>query len=55
MGVKQNLRLWENNVTLIDERGVMVTKKVPRVMPPNPWRVVRLLGPKQWVYFLIGL
>jgi len=55
MGILQNLKLWENNVTLIDERGVKVTKKVPRAMPPNPWKIIRMLSAQNWLFFLIGL
>ncbi len=36
MGVLQNLKLWENNVTFINENGVNVTKYVPYVMPLVP-------------------
>ncbi|KAI9875269.1 MAG: hypothetical protein M1830_008694 [Pleopsidium flavum] len=55
MGILQNLKLWENNVTLIDERGVKVIKKVPRAMPPNPWKIIRMLSAQNWLFFLIGL
>jgi SHS family lactate transporter-like MFS transporter len=55
MGVLQNLKLWKNNVTHIDEHGNEVTEEVPRVMPPPPWKVVALLDLKSWLYFFLGL
>lgn len=55
MGVLQNLRLWENNVTQINEDGEKVTTKVPRRMPPNPWKILRLPSAKSYGYFLIGM
>lgn len=55
MGVLQNLKLWENNVTFIDENGEMVTKKMPRVAPAAPWKVVGLLTLENWIFFIVGL
>lgn len=55
MGILQNLKLWTNNVTFIDEYGVEITKEVPRAMPPAPWKVIALMDRKAWMYFLIGL
>lgn len=55
MGVKQNLKLWENNVTHIDENGDMVTECVPRVLPPNPWKVMRMLSAENYMFFFMGL
>ncbi|RLM01579.1 hypothetical protein CFD26_108908 [Aspergillus turcosus] len=55
MGVLQNLRLWENNVTQINEYGEKVTIKVPRRMPPNPWKILRLPSAKSYGYFFIGI
>lgn len=55
MGVFQNLRLWENNVTHINEVGEMVTTKVERRMPPNPWKILRLPSKLSYSMFLIGL
>jgi SHS family lactate transporter-like MFS transporter len=55
MGVLQNLKLWENNVTFIDENGEVVTKKMPRVAPPAPWKVVGLLTLENWIFFIVGL
>lgn len=55
MGVKQNLKLWENNVTHIDENGDMVTERIPRVLPPNPWKVMRMLSAENYMFFFMGL
>jgi hypothetical protein len=55
MGVVQNLKLWKNNVTFIDSNGEEVTKEIPRVVPPAPWKVIALMDKKAWMYFLLGL
>lgn len=55
MAILQNLKLWKNNVTHIDEHGTEVTEEVPRVMPPPPWKVIALLDLKAWLYFVLGL
>lgn len=55
MGIKQNLRLWENHIEYIDENGVEVEAIAPRVWPENPIRIVQMLSWKSWVFFLIGL
>lgn len=55
MAILQNLKLWKNNVTHIDERGNEITEEVPRVMPPPPWTVIALLDLKAWLYFVLGL
>lgn len=55
MGLKQNLKLWENNVTYIDENGDTVTERVPRVLPPNPWKVLRLMSGENYMFFFMGL
>ncbi|KAL2011940.1 hypothetical protein VTN00DRAFT_4658 [Thermoascus crustaceus] len=55
MGVQQNLRLWENNVTHINELGETVTTKVERRMPPNPWKILRLPSKLSYSMFFIGL
>lgn len=55
MGIKQNLKLWENHVTYIDEDGFEVTKIVPRTLPTAPWKIVGLLNFRAWVFFIVGL
>jgi hypothetical protein len=55
MGIKQNIRLWENHVQYIDEHGVEVEAIAPRVWPENPIKIVRMLSWKGWVFFLVGL
>lgn len=55
MGVLQNLRLWENNVTRINEYGETTTEKVPRKLPPAPWKILALPGWKSYMYFALGL
>lgn len=55
MGIKQNLKLWENNVTYLDENGTTVSRKIPRVMPPAPWKLARMLTLRSWMFYLVGL
>lgn len=55
MGLLQNLRLWENNVTRINDDGEMTTETVPRRLPPAPWKLMALPGAKGWMYFALGL
>jgi SHS family lactate transporter-like MFS transporter len=55
MGIRQNLRLWENRVTYIDEDGVVTSAIRPRQLPPAPWKLIGLLTWKNWMYFLVGL
>lgn len=55
MGIKQNLKLWENNVTYLDENGVTASRKILRVMPPAPWKLARLLSTRSWILYLVGL
>jgi SHS family lactate transporter-like MFS transporter len=55
MGVAQNLRLWENNVTHINEFGETVTEKIPRRIPPNPWKIICQPSLASYMYFLVGM
>ncbi|CAK7232857.1 hypothetical protein SCUCBS95973_008399 [Sporothrix curviconia] len=55
MGIRQNIRLWENYVEYINEDGVEVAVIAPRVWPQNPIKIVRLLSPKGVLFFLVGL
>jgi SHS family lactate transporter-like MFS transporter len=55
MGIKQNIKLWENYVTYLDENGNTKTKRLPRSMPQNPYKVARLLSARSWLFFFVGL
>lgn len=55
MGIKQNIRLWENYVEYINEDGVEVAVIAPRVWPKNPIKIVMMLSPKGFLFFLVGL
>jgi MFS transporter, SHS family, lactate transporter len=55
MGIKQNLKLWENHVSYLDENGNTVTRKLPRTAIQNPYHIARLLSARAWIFFLVGL
>ncbi|KAJ9609913.1 hypothetical protein H2200_006242 [Cladophialophora chaetospira] len=55
MGIKQNLKLWENHVTYIDEYGVERSIVAKRTVPIAPWKLVSLLSGRAWMFFFIGL
>jgi hypothetical protein len=55
MGIRQNLKLWENNVVHLNHDGVYVMEKVPRVWPLSPWQVVRRLSARGWLFFIIAM
>ncbi|KAL1895591.1 hypothetical protein Sste5346_005060 [Sporothrix stenoceras] len=55
MGIRQNIRLWENYVEYINEDGVEVAVIAPRVWPQNPIKIVRMLSPKGALFFIVGL
>jgi hypothetical protein len=54
MGIKQNIRLWENHVEYIDENGVEVEAIARREWPLNPYKLVRMLSWKGWLFFFVG-
>ncbi|KIW92601.1 uncharacterized protein Z519_06448 [Cladophialophora bantiana CBS 173.52] len=55
MGVKQNLKLWENHITYIDENGVEQSSVAKRTVPIAPWKLVSLLSGRAWMFFFVGL
>ncbi|KAF8189587.1 major facilitator superfamily domain-containing protein [Mycena galopus ATCC 62051] len=55
MGIKQNLKVWDTTATYLDENGVTVTRKIPRELPPAPWKLLGLLTWRSWVFWFVGL
>lgn len=51
MGIKQNLKLWENQLSYLDENGITVTQKLSRTIPQTPYTLLRLLSASSGVFF----
>jgi SHS family lactate transporter-like MFS transporter len=54
MGIKQNLKLWENQLSYLDENGITVTQKLSRTIPQTPYTLLRLLSARSGVFFSLA-
>ena len=55
MTIRDNLKLWQLNVTYLDEDGNFTKQRLSRQVPESPLVIVRSLSRKGSLLFFVGL